>query len=333
MAALNRYILPVGLPLVLLIGLFLPGIGGALAGVSFGSTSLGSLLVIPIFLVYGLQTQLFALHSPGLGRAIAIVLIVNLVLAPLLGAALIFGLGLSFGLAVGVALMASVPTTMSSAVVIAVNAGGDRLWALVLTIVTVLVGSITAPLVVSVILSADAALDPVATLVGVVLVVLVPAAVGYTFARVTGWRPPAWFDAIPSLMVLTVVWMTVSANAETLWGLAADTLVAMVLLAAAVHLALLGAAAVATRGMSAPHRMPVLFVASQKTLPMALTILTIISSQEPQVAQVAGVAAIACVVWHFTQLVGDSALSGRLGARRRAATGQVSTDASGSATA
>ena len=33
-----------------------------------------------------------------------------------------------------------------------------------------------------------------------------------------------------------------------------------------------GAAAVASRGMTARHRMPVVFIASQKTLPMALTL-------------------------------------------------------------
>ncbi len=314
-AQLNRLLLPVGLPVVIAFGLALPGIGTAVGGLALGPTSFSDWCVIAIFLVIGLQTRLAGARDSALLRAAAAVLAINLVLAPLLGWAALRLLDLPLGLAVGIALMASVPTTLSSAAVIAINAGGDRLWALMLTIVTVLVGSFTAPVALSLMLAADVGLDSWPILTQVVLTVLVPTVVGYTVRKLLWSNPPHWLGAVPSLAVLAVVWVTIAGNADAAKTMPLILLLAMVVAAAVGHGALLAAARAASARMPVQHAMPVLFVASQKTLPLALTILAIAGDQVPQIAAVAAVATITCVVWHFLQLFADSTLARRLSLR------------------
>lgn len=313
--------MPVGLPLVVMFGLLLPSVGQRVGAATLGPLEFTDACIVAIFLVNGMQVRLAGANDRALLRALAVVLVINLLVAPLLGGAAVWLLDLPLGLAVGIALMASVPTTLSSAAVIAVNVGGDRLWALTLTIVTVLLGSITAPLAVSAILSTDVSVSPWPILQQVLLLVLVPSAVGYAVRKLLWAHPWRWLDAVPSLAVLAVVWVTMSSNADTVRELAWPLLLGMVVAAGVGHGSLLGLAGAASRGMPVAQAMPVLFVASQKTLPVALTILTIISHEVPAVAEVAAVATITCVVWHFLQLFADSLLSHRLALRHAEAAG------------
>lgn len=312
-------LLPVGLPLVLLLGILWPQPGAAVGGWAFGPLTFSDAAVVLIFFVNGLQMRFAGARDPALLRAIAWVLGINLVLAPALGLAAVRVLDLPLGLAVGIALMASVPTTMSSAAVIAINAGGDRLWALTLTIVTVLVGSITAPLAVSMILSAAVSVSPWPLLQQVALIVLLPSVVGVLARRTIVRRPPEWVGLIPSIAVIMVVWTTMSVQSDAASELSALALAAMVVVGVVGHGVLLFAAGLPARRMTTARAMPVVFVASQKTLPLALTILVILVAEVPQIAAVAAAATITCVVWHFIQVFGDSVLADRLALRHAAA--------------
>lgn len=320
MARFNRLILPVGLPLAVLVGLLLPELGRTAGSLGAGPLTFSDIAIIVIFFINGLQTRLAGVKDRHLVRAALLVLGINLLLAPLVGAAAVWLLSLPLGLATGVALMVSVPTTLSSAAVIAVSVGGDRAWALTLTIVTVLLGSVTAPLAVSGILAADVSVSPWPILADVLWLVLAPTVLGYGLRKLWWSDPPQWLGAVPSVAVLSVVWVTMSTNAETALQMPWYLVFAMVLAAAVGHGVLLAAAGAVVHGMPVQHAMPVLFVASQKTLPLALTILTIISEQVPQIAGVAAIATITCVVWHFLQLFVDSLLAQRLAVRYATAT-------------
>jgi sodium/bile acid cotransporter 7 len=314
-AQVNRLILPAGLPLAIGVGLLLPGLGSAAAGVGLGPVSFTDWCIITIFFINGLQIRFTGAKDRALFRAVPTVLGINLILAPLLGWAGVRLIEMPLGLVVGIALMAAVPTTMSSAAVIAINVGGDRLWALLLTIVTVLVGAFTAPIALSAILSSDVALDPWPILGQVVLTVVLPTAVGYGVRKAVWRHPPDWLSIVPSVAVLAVVWVNMSTNADAAKAMPLVLLVAMAAAAAVGHGALLGAAGAASAGLPVRHAMPVLFVASQKTLPLALSILAIVAEQVPAIDEVAAVATITCLVWHFLQLIADSALSQRLALR------------------
>ena len=312
MDQVNRLLLPIGLPIVLVLGIAWPSPGSSVGAWSVGPLTFSDAAVVLIFFINGLQMRFAGAREPALLRAIAWVLGINLLLAPAIGVAAVRLLDLPLGLAVGIALMASVPTTLSSAAVIAINAGGDRLWALTLTIVTVLVGSITAPLAVSAILSAAVSLSPWPLLQQVALIVLLPTAVGALARRTIVRRVPEWFGLIPSLAVISVVWTTMSLQSDAASELSAGILAAMVLIAVVGHGSLLLAAGLPASRMTTAHAMPVVFVASQKTLPLALTILVILVGEVPQIAAAAAAATITCVVWHFVQVFGDSVLANRL---------------------
>jgi sodium/bile acid cotransporter 7 len=309
----NRLLLPVGLPLAVAVGLLLPAAGSALGGVRVGSFSWNDIAVVIIFLVVGLTTELASGHDRSLLAAGVKVLAVNLVLAPVLGAAALAVFDLPLGVALGLVVMVSVPTTLSSAAVIAINVGGDRVWALTLTVVCVLVGAFTAPVAVSLLLSTENVdLSPWPILADVLRVVLLPAVVGALLRRFLLPDPPRWLGTVPSLMVLSVVWVTMSEQAATARSMEPVLLLLMLVVAVVGHGALLAAAAALIRSMPTEHAMPVLFVASQKTLPVALTVLVLLGQEVPQVEELLAVATIACVVWHFTQLFADSLLADRI---------------------
>jgi sodium/bile acid cotransporter 7 len=314
-AQVNRLILPVGLPVVIGVGLLFPGLGAAADRLAVGPVSFTDWCIIIIFFVNGLQIRFTGARDRALLRAIPTVLAINLVLAPVLGWAGVRLIEMPLGLVVGIALMAAVPTTLSSAAVIAINVGGDRLWALLLTIVTVLVGAFTAPIAVSAILSSDVELDPWPILGQVVLTVVLPTAVGYAVRKTMWAHPPEWLSIVPSVAVLAVVWVNMSTNADAAKAMPLVLLLVMLAAAAVGHGALLGAAGASSAGLPVQHAMPVLFVAAQKTLPLALSILAIVGEQVPAIDDVAAVATITCLVWHFLQLIVDSMLSQRLALR------------------
>ncbi len=315
MTRAHRLLLPVGLPLVVLVGLAVPAVGESVGSIELGPAGFSDLCIILTFLVTGLFTSSAALRFPGLLRGLTTVLVINLLVAPLLGVAAVRALDPQLGLAVGIALMVSVPTTLSSAAVITVNVGGDRLWAVTLTVVTAILGSITAPIAVSAILGANVSINAWPILGQIIIVVLVPMTLGYLVGRFWWRAPPMWLSLLPTLSVLALVWVTMSRNAEAARGMEPALVGAMVVVAGAVHGVLLISAAVSGRGLPFEHAIPVLFVASQKSLPLALAILTLVANQSPQVAHVAAVATITCLVWHFLQLFADSALSHRLAIR------------------
>lgn len=290
----------------------------ALGRLGVGSLSFSDLSVIVIFFVNGLQIRFTGARDRDLLRAIVIVLGLNLVVAPTLGGLAVRLLDLPLGLAVALALMASVPTTMSTAAVIAINVGGDRLWALALTITTVLLGSVTAPLAVSWILSAEVSISPWPILGQVMMIVMLPIAVGVLVRKTLLPKSPPWLTPIPSLAVLGVVWVTMSNNSEAAAQMSLALVAAMVVMAVVGHGFLLAAASVPAARMPTEQAMPVLFVASQKTLPLALTILVILQDSVPAIAAVAAVATVGCVVWHFLQVFADSLLSQRLAMRHAA---------------
>ncbi|HEY5789409.1 MAG TPA: bile acid:sodium symporter, partial [Gammaproteobacteria bacterium] len=111
--------------------------------------------------------------------------------------------------------------------------------------------------------------------------------------------------------VLTV-WVSMSASSGTLLELTASAFSLIVIGSLAVHLALLGLCAATGRGLRLGYRerTALLFVVAQKTLPVAIGVLTGLN------APIAG-ALVVCIVFHFAQLMLDSLIAARM--RRGAA--------------
>ena len=125
-------------------------------------------------------------------------------------------------------------------------------------------------------------------------------------------KAPGWVRYVPSSCIILAVWMSMSASRGTLLELTVGALVLIVAGSLLVHGSLLGLCAAAGRGLrlAAGERIALLFVVSQKTLPVAIGVLTALN------APIAS-ALVVCIVFHFLQLMVDALIAARL--RRPAA--------------
>ncbi|RRJ83264.1 bile acid:sodium symporter [Aestuariirhabdus litorea] len=305
---MRRYTMPIGLLLAFTCALLFP-----LPGQWLEQLGLVQWMVALIFLINGYQTRLQA-NSAAAGslRLLLIGFLVNLLLAPWVGWWVVKLLPLSAEVAIGVLVMAAVPPTLATGIVMTRLARGDAGGAMLLTISLNLLGVFTIPLLLSLTLgSAELVeLSPWPLLYKLALLVLLPFALGLLLRR--GWESPALAAALLPLLpwgVILSAWMLMSRSQHTLltvkplemvWAAAAGLL---------VHLVLLGCCHRAGRAWLASEgqRRALLFTASQKTLPVAISVMAALA-----VGQGGGVALLSCILYHFLQLLVDSYLAGRL---------------------
>lgn len=316
--------LPVGLVVMLAVGLVWPAPGRYLLGLSYAGVTLGQFVVVVIFFLSGYTLRLAQLwdnlNRPGPVVAAAAL---NLVLAPVL--AVFFGLvfRLPEGVVIGLVVATAVPTTLSSAMIIAAQSGGNQVLSLVLTVVLNLAGVFTTPLMVDLCLQvgADVELSYWELLAKLILLVLLPLAAGYGAKKLVRREGGPLFGYISSGAVILFVWMTVSQSSDDLLTLTALELLAIVAVSLGLHLLLLGLGLLAGRLMrlDAPSVLALGLSVGQKTLPVAMAVLLAIEQGGVSAALVAE-AAVVCVVFHLLQIVGDSILAPwlapRLGIRR-----------------
>ena len=143
---------------------------------------------------------------------------------------------------------------------------------------------------------------------------MLPFLIGQGLKRLLQKPAPTPVRYIPSACVVLTVWMSMSASRGTLLSLAAGDILAIALGALAVHLTLLALSYLAGRllRLDAPDSLAVLFVVSQKTLPLAISVL---AALQVSIAS----AMVVCILYHFVQLMLDSALAVRLRIRTTAA--------------
>jgi solute carrier family 10 (sodium/bile acid cotransporter), member 7 len=293
------------------IGWFAPQYGGTLE-----QLGLIKWMVITIFLVNGYQTHLHQMSGlQGMLITALLAVLINLLISPFIGLALVSSQVLPPGAALGLIVMATVPATLSSGIVMTVIAGGDGFKALVLTVLLNLLGVFTIPFLLQLTLEhiGILSLSPWSLLRQLILIVLLPFIIGMTSKRMIRIPPRhIVLRYLPSTCVIATVWMSVSASGETLKELNPSLLALIALNAACLH-AVLILLCWLSRLLYRPQReewLALLFTASQKTLPVAVGALTLLH-------QPAGLALVACILFHFIQLFADSLLASRLARRSR----------------
>jgi BASS family bile acid:Na+ symporter len=323
--SVTGWLLPIGLTVALLLALLVPALGTTVGSLAVGPLDWAGASVVLIFVISG-----YAIRPSGLARGgfvksardfakpMGIVVVANLLIPPVVAWACLRLVELPPGLAMGVAVMAAVPTTLTTATVIGVFAGGNRTWSVGLTITSVCVGAFTAPLAFSAVLAADVEIPPLPLLLAVASIVIVPLAVGFVVARILRRDPPEWLFVLPPVAVIGVVWVTLSESHDELVGSSANQLVAIVAISLVGHLVLLLLGFGASRPFSTEHGRSVLFVVAQKTLPLALSLILAATVVAPELAEFASAAVLLSVVWHFVQLMVDSLIAGRMRSRDRA---------------
>lgn len=310
---LKKYWFLVGLGLVFAVTVFDPTDMIAGAGRALRSVHGPDIIIFTVFLFSGYLLNPDQIRS-GLTdmRATLLALVLIFVMAPAYAAVISF-FPVSTGVLIGIFLVAVMPTTMSTGVVMTGASGGNPAHALFVSVLSnsmaVLTIAVTLPLLL--LFTGETAavmLDARAMIQKIALSVLVPLIMGI-LARSFFKGPGALFFQRVSmsnqLLILAIVWMGVAQAKPVLLGewVAAGQIALLVLI---FHLLMLATAFAATRLFSLGRgRMEsVIFMGSQKTLPLSVILQV---SLFPEY----GLALIVCVLHHLISLFVDGYLVGR----------------------
>lgn len=315
---LRRQMLPLGLLTVAAVGLLWPEPGRAM-----GRLPTQYVAVSIIFVCSGLLLRTEEIRAALTAwRASAWGLVSILFVTPAVGAVVAFGAPLDPAFQLGLALFACMPTTLSSGIALTNQARGNGALALLLTVATNLLGVFTIPFVLVAVLGVVgrvelSALDLVAELC---LSILLPLLVGHGLRRCAAARIDAHRAAITTLSNLALIsipWMKFSDSSERLAAVAPWSLLVLLAAGLAIHglyLALNDGVSRLLR-LSLTVRKAVVLMASQKTLPVALTVLALIPESAMSSSE-KGLIAIPCILSHLSQIFVDAVLASRWSTRQ-----------------
>jgi solute carrier family 10 (sodium/bile acid cotransporter), member 7 len=300
---MKQLFLPLGLTLAVIFALTLPA-GGTFISDHYGLKA----LVFIIFLVSGYQTGSKGLAlDKKLAALFLVAALISLVLAPLLGLIVSRVLTLPFHLAMGLIIISTVPPTISSGVVITEVSHGNSVLALFLTISLNLLGIFTMPFILDLCLKAAGPVDinQIALLLKMLFLVLLPFAIGKAIRNLRSRQRilPLW-SYINSSCVILIVYSSLATSKAAFTELTLSDYMTILAGVACVHLLLLAVSAQSGKilELSTADFKAMLFVTSQKTLAIALAVLTSVTFDT-------GNAIIVCLMFHFFQLFVDSFLA------------------------
>ena len=298
---IKRLLLPVGLIVALAVALVFPQPGLWMEG-----RTLTLAIIATIFLINGYQTEL---HSLVFGKrllgAFGIAFLISFVGGSLLGAAAVRVIPFPPGVDVGILVMCTMAPTLSSAIVITRESGGNASWAILLTVGLNLVSIVAIPALLKLLLATTAVTLPVVSmLVDLLLTVLLPFLVGVSLRSGIRRAPSPFIALLPTLLIILLSYRSFCSGRGVLLASSASQLLVLAAVVLGIHLLLLCAAIVLTFVFryALPERKAIAFLSSQKTLPTAIGILSSLGG-------VSGPAALPCVMFHFLQIVFDSLLA------------------------
>lgn len=286
----------------------------AKTGIFFKACKGPSFAIFIIFLLSGMVIETHQIKS-GIRdmKATFTALAVIFLVAPAT-TALLSLMPIDTGILLGLCIVAVMPTTLSSGVVMTATAGGNMAHALFITILSnfIAIGSI--PLVLPLLLSGlnqdtVLAIDKGAIFFKLICLVLIPLVLGMGLKA-------KWLD-IPTTtkkklsianqsLILFIVFMSLGSAKSVFLTMGGDMGTILVLVSG-FHLVLLAAAALLIRimGIRKGRFESVLFMGAQKTMPLAVMIQVTYFSQY-------GAALLVCVLHHIIHLIMDAYICQRL---------------------
>jgi sodium/bile acid cotransporter 7 len=280
-------------------------------------------IICLIFLLSGLILRREQIRAGlgDIGGTIAALCII-FVVSPL-AAFLISLLFSDMGVKIGLFLVAIMPTTISSGVVMTGAAGGNIAHALLITIVANSMSIVTIPLSLAGLIdlgggAAAVSIDRGRMIIQMGLLVLAPLLAGLFLRPRSKPLPLLLSKGIPIFnqsLILCIVWMGISEAKATVLH-SGEEIILVVFLAFLFHafLLLAGFCLVGVLHRGPGKRESLIFMGGQKTLPLSVMLQVTLFPQY-------GVALAFCVLHHFIHLMMDSYLVGMFrSARRRAIT-------------
>lgn len=297
--------LPLGLILSFIVAWSIPEAGSFLK-----QLGLIPWMVVTIFLVNGYQTNLSELpRQKDFIFTLAACGVISLLIAPFIGLGVSSLLALPTGMALGLIVKATVPPTLSTCIVMTQLANGRATWSLVMTVLLNIAGVFTIPFMLDLTLStAEVEIEPWPLLQKLLLLVLLPFLVGATLQKLSTLDPQqVILQYLPSTCVIMTVWMALSDSSEIFQGLTTAVLSKIAVATLLIHfsLMLLGYITSQLFRLDPGARIALLFTSSQKTLPVAISVLAALNLP-------IGEAVMVCVLFHFLMLFTDSLLVPRL---------------------
>jgi len=269
-----------------------------------------NMVIFSIFLLSGISLDVRLLRD-GLSdlRSTMAAVIVIFVCAPILA----LGLGLlplNIQIITGLYLVAVMPSTLSSGVVMTHSAGGNMAHALFVTILANTVAVFSIPVVLSLLLNTlgdnrAIEIDKAAIMLKIALLVLLPLAAGMMMQYVARQKIAPFqskVQIINQLFILTIVWMGMCQSRATIVT-GGHALVPIAAIAFSFHLLLVLFAFACTKilKIGPGRRESVIFMGGQKTLPLSVILQV---SLFPNY----GLALVVCVVHHILHLIMDAYL-------------------------
>jgi solute carrier family 10 (sodium/bile acid cotransporter), member 7 len=271
-------------------------------------------VIVLIFFFSGLILNVRQIRTGVMDiKVIIAALIIIFLVAPAVG--LLFGaIPIDTGIVIGIFLVAVMPTTLSSGVVMTGAAGGNMAQALAITIIANGLAVFTIPLILALLLnlvdgSTIIVIDRLAIMIKLGFYVLLPLCLGLAikiFAESFTNRFVHRLQILNQFLVLAIVWMAMSQARDAIVGGGASVGIILVLVFS-FHAILLVSAAIfiGCLKLGKGRRESVIFMGGQKTLPLSIILQV---SLFPQY----GLALVVCVLHHVVHLLMDGYLVGRI---------------------
>ncbi len=285
-----------------------------LVGKTLNSLHGPDIVIFTIFFISGLIIEIQQIRD-GIkdARATLAALFVIVLVSP----AAAFGLSLfspGQGILIGLFIVSVMPTTLSSGIVMTGRAGGNMAHALCVTIFSNMISIVSIPFVLSYLLplasqSKELSIDRGMIMLRLCFLVLLPLITGLfvkRFALSGHVKRKRVLQNINQVLVVLIVFMAASKVKNVLDG-STNGFFLIVLYTAVFHLVLLSASFAAAKGcgIKGSRNRSVLFMGSQKTLPLSVIIQMTYFPAFPN-------ALLVCVVHHFVHLFIDGYLAVKL---------------------
>jgi len=267
-----------------------------------------------IFFFSGLILDTRQINSESIDIKVILIALAVIFLAAPVSAALFIWSPLDVGIIAGLFLVAAMPTTVSSGVVMTTAAGGKLAHALMITILANALAIFTIPITLGFLLpliggTTAIVIDKPAIMLKIALLVLAPLIFGVVLKLRLNDTIRLFenkLQILNQILILTIVWMGLSQSRPAI--LDSGSLIGIiVLVTAGFHAVLLIEAFGAARlfGLERGRRESIIFMGSQKTLPLSIILQ---ATYFPQYGQ----ALVVCVVHHLVHLLIDGYIVGKL---------------------
>lgn len=299
----KKLFLPVGMLLSVIWALIDPA-----PGVWFKSAVGTPAMIIAIFLVSGMQANFKELKIDRRSiSGLAMGAFFALVMLSMIGWAMLFKLPIDKMLLAGLLVTLAAPPTLSSGIVMTIQAAGNMMLSVAITVIFNVIAIITLPIVLGILLNetVEGGVNSLAMFKSLIITVLIPLIIGNLFRKFvmkSFWHKS--IDYIPLIATIALIWTFFAAARDKIVAIPLTMDLAVLALGAFFHiLSMVGLWAIARMvKMDSAERKAMVFCGASKSATMALAMVGIAGLG-------ATPAAVPCLLFYALQMLMDSILS------------------------